>query len=112
MWSTILALFLIFNLKSRAQNIICLQENVTCSEQDLVKIYWDLDGLHQESPKLIEFIKNRILVPPDSLPLEMLGTVIQNFPNVYFFSKFSSGFYSDLVLCVKIFKRYFLCGLY
>ena len=30
-------------------------------------IYWDFNGLHQEDPKLIKFIKETILIPPPRL---------------------------------------------
>ena len=36
---------------------LCNHPNVTCSEQDLVKIYWNLNGLHQDDPQLIEAIR-------------------------------------------------------
>ena len=52
---------------------LCNRPNVTCSEQDLVKIYWNLNGLHQDDPRLIEAIRNDILIPPDSLPVSMSG---------------------------------------
>ena len=30
-------------------------------------IYWDFNGLHQEDPKLIQFIKETVLIPPPRL---------------------------------------------
>ena len=53
--------------------ISCSQSNTSCSESDLVQIHWDLNGLHQDDPKLIQAIKQDILIPPDSLSLSMLG---------------------------------------
>ena len=66
-------LILVLINTANSQHIHCHQENVTCVENDLVKIYWDLNGLHQEDFNLINFIKQNILVPPDKLPLEMVG---------------------------------------
>ena len=74
---THLLVIFIFNLwNPNAPNqvmcqLICHQPNVTCSEHDLVKIYWNLNGLHQENKDLIEFIKNQILIPPSPLPVEL-----------------------------------------
>lgn len=51
----------------------CEHESVTCTDYDLVKIYWDVNGLHQDDPELIDFIKHHVLVPPDSLPLDTLS---------------------------------------
>ena len=53
---------------------LCNHPNVTCSEQDLVKIYWNLNGLHQDDPQLIEAIRNDILIPPDPLPVSIVGS--------------------------------------
>ena len=64
---------LAFLIEESIGQIICAQQNVTCTDFDLVKIYWNLNGLHQDNPKLIDFIKENVLVAPDSLPLEMLG---------------------------------------
>ena len=50
----------------------CNSPQVTCSDSDLVKIHWHLNGLHQDDPNLIEAIKS-ILIPPDSLPLSILS---------------------------------------
>ena len=30
-------------------------------------IHWDFNGLHQEDPKLIQFIKENVLIPPPRL---------------------------------------------
>ena len=68
-----LLIFTIFMVQESKGQLICHNSNVTCTDYDLVKIYWDLNGLHQDDPKLIEFIKENVLVPPDPLPLEMLG---------------------------------------
>ena len=68
-----LLIFTIFMVQESKGQLICNNSNVTCTDYDLVKIYWDLNGLHQDDPKLIEFIKENVLVPPDPLPLEMLG---------------------------------------
>ena len=65
-----LLLFLLLLQNSKTQ-LICSQANVTCSEMDLVKIYWDLNGRHQDDPYLINFIKENILIPPSSLPLQL-----------------------------------------
>ena len=65
-----LLLFLLLLQNSKTQ-LICSQVNVTCSEMDLVKIYWDLNGRHQDDPYLINFIKENILIPPSSLPLQL-----------------------------------------
>ena len=64
---------LAFLIEESIGQIICAQQNVTCTDFDLVKIYWNLNGLHQDNPKLIDFIKKNVLVAPDLLPLEMLG---------------------------------------
>ena len=56
-----LLLFLLLLQNSKTQ-LICSQVNVTCSEMDLVKIYWDLNGRHQDDVYyLINFIKENIL---------------------------------------------------
>ena len=65
-----LLLFVLLLQNSNTQ-LICSQENVTCSEMDLVKIYWDLNGRHQDDPKLINFIKENILIPPNPLSLQL-----------------------------------------
>lgn len=51
----------------------CARPYVDCSDWNLVKIYWELNGLHQEDAQLIESIKNEVLIPPDALSLSMLG---------------------------------------
>ena len=56
-----------------ATSTVCHNTNVTCSESDLVKIYWNLNGLFQEDPVLIEALRRDILVAPDYLPLQMAG---------------------------------------
>ena len=53
-------LLVVFLQNSCGQTIICSNANVTCTDFDLVKIYWDLNGIHQEDPKLIDFIIDRI----------------------------------------------------
>lgn len=65
---------------------LCNLPNVTCSEQDLVKIYWDLNGLHQEDPQLIEAIQKHILVPPNSelVPLSLSHQPTKNMLNGQF----------------------------
>ena len=65
-----LILFLLLLQNSKTQ-LICSQANVTCSEMDLVKIYRDLNGRHQDDPYLINFIKENILIPPSPLPLQL-----------------------------------------
>ena len=54
-------------------SLLCNQPNITCSELDLVKIHWNLNGMHQEDPKLIKAIKEYILVPPSQLSLSLKG---------------------------------------
>ena len=39
--------------------------HVTQSENGLVKIYWSLNGLEQDDPKLIQRLRNEILIPPN-----------------------------------------------
>ena len=55
------------------QSDLLLQKiNVAETENGLVKIYWDLTGMKQEDPRLIEFIKNNVLIKPDfSVPLNL-----------------------------------------
>ena len=67
-------IFLILNILPTygLHSLMCNKPNVTCSELDLVKIHWNLNGMHQEDPKLIEAIKETILIPPDQLPLSLL----------------------------------------
>ena len=70
-----------------SDNNICDQDNISCSENDYVKIYWDLNGLHQEDPNLIKYIKDNILVPPSvnkplnirhiNTPIKHMGQVNQ-----------------------------------
>ena len=52
---------------------LCSRGNISCAESDLTKIYWNLNGLHQEDPDLIKAIRQYVLVPPDPLPLSMSG---------------------------------------
>ena len=44
---------------------------VTESEGGIIKIYWALNGMKQDDPVLIEFIKENVLVEPDNLPLKL-----------------------------------------
>ena len=69
----VIILVLLFHHIQESKGQKCEHENVTCTDFDLVKIYWDVNGLHQDDPKLIDFIKNHVLVPPDSLPLDTLS---------------------------------------
>ena len=62
-----------FFIQVTKSQLICQYPNVTCVENDLVKIYWELNGLHQNDSRLIDFIKTKILVPPDPLPLNLRG---------------------------------------
>ena len=39
----------------------------------MLKIHWNLNGLHQDDPILQEALQRDILVAPDSLPLQMVG---------------------------------------
>jgi len=46
--------------------------NVAETENGLVKIYWELIGMKQDDPKLIEYIRKNILIKPDySEPLNL-----------------------------------------
>ena len=75
--------FIIMKFKSCLVFIVCVvcscnskecnEQKITFTDSELAKIHWDINGLHQDDPYLIEVIKNRILIPPDSLPLSMLG---------------------------------------
>jgi hypothetical protein len=60
-------------LVSSEVSSVCDKEDVTCTDNDLVKIYWSLNGLKQDDPALIEVLKNEILIPPDGKELNMLG---------------------------------------
>jgi hypothetical protein len=60
-------------LVSSELSSVCNKEDVTCTDKDLVKIYWSLNGLKQDDPALIEVLKNEILIPPDGKELNMLG---------------------------------------
>jgi hypothetical protein len=44
---------------------------VTESEGGIIKVYWALNGMKQDDPVLIEFIKENVLVEPDNLPLKL-----------------------------------------
>ena len=44
---------------------------VTESEGGIIKVYWALNGMKQDDPALIEFIKENVLVEPDNLPLKL-----------------------------------------
>ena len=46
-------------------------KNVEIREDGLVKIYWDLNGMKQDDPELIQIIKEEILVPPDGAKLNL-----------------------------------------
>jgi len=46
--------------------------NVAETENGLVKIYWELIGMKQDDPKLIEYIKKNVLIKPNySQPLNL-----------------------------------------
>ena len=46
--------------------------NVAKTEDGLVKIYWELIGMKQDNPKLIEYIRKHVLIKPDySEPLNL-----------------------------------------
>jgi hypothetical protein len=66
-------LVIVFVPTSSAISGVCDKEDVTCTDNDLVKIYWSLNGLKQDDPALIEVLKNEILIPPDGKQLNMLG---------------------------------------
>ena len=40
---------------------------VTKNENGIVKIYWALNGMKQEDPILIEFIRNHVLIKPKNV---------------------------------------------
>ena len=44
---------------------------VTEIEGGIIKIYWALNGMTQDDPVLIEFIRENVLVEPDNLPLKL-----------------------------------------
>ena len=44
---------------------------VAKSEGGIIKIYWALNGMIQDDPVLIEFIRKNVLVEPDNLPLKL-----------------------------------------
>jgi len=44
---------------------------VTEIEGGIIKVYWALNGMKQDNPALIDFIKNNVLVKPDNLPLKL-----------------------------------------
>ena len=44
---------------------------VTESDGGVIKIYWALNGMKQDDPVLIEFIRENVLVEPDNLPLKL-----------------------------------------
>lgn len=66
-------LFLNSFVNSSPENSKCDEENVTCSHDGMVKIFWNLNGLKQEDPKLVEAIKKDVLVPPQWKPLNVSG---------------------------------------
>jgi hypothetical protein len=41
---------------------------------DGVNIYWDLNGLDQDDPVLIQALKDQVLIPPDNQPLNLTYT--------------------------------------
>ena len=52
----------------------CDSDKVTCSENNLVKIYHEVNGMKQDDPTLIEFVKTNVLIPPDDKPLKLIST--------------------------------------
>ena len=74
-FTELVIIFLILNILPTygLHSLMCNKPNVTCSEFDLVKIHWNLNGMHQEDPKLIKAIKETILIPPDQLSLSLLA---------------------------------------
>jgi hypothetical protein len=66
-------LAIVFLTTSSAISSVCEQEDVTCTDNDLVKIYWSLNGLKQDDPALIEVLKSELLIPPDGIALNMNG---------------------------------------
>ena len=52
----------------------CDSDKVSCTEDNLVKIYHEVNGLKQDDPALIEFVKNHVLIPPDDKPLNLIST--------------------------------------
>jgi len=60
------------NVTEFESDLLLQKINVAETENGLVKIYWDLTGMKQEDPRLIEFIKNNVLIKPDfSVPLNL-----------------------------------------
>ena len=60
------------NVPEFESDLLLQKINVAETENGLVKIYWDLTGMKQEDPRLIEFIKNNVLIKPDfSVPLNL-----------------------------------------
>lgn len=83
-FSAIFPLFIFFTscVNSQGEKQKCNEENVTCSHDDIIKIYWGLNGLQQEDPKLIEAIKNEVLVAPKWKPLKVSGNPT-NYPGQF-----------------------------
>ena len=44
---------------------------VTEAEGGIIKVYWALNGMKQDDPVLIEFIRENVLVKPENLPLKL-----------------------------------------
>ena len=66
-------LLVMYNFETYCLSMLkCNLPDTSCSDSDLVKIYWNLNGLHQENPNLIEAIRNDVLVSPDLLPLSLV----------------------------------------
>ena len=72
----------------------CTKE--TCEIEEGVIIHWDLNGMDQNDPKLIEAIKTKVLIPPPSKQKLKL-----NLPTSM---KFINGQYGQPLVIEKILK--------
>lgn len=52
----------------------CDGEKVTCSDDNFVKLYHEVNGMKQDDPTLIQFVRNHVLIPPpEGKPLDLLS---------------------------------------
>ena len=76
---------------------------VTESEGGIIKIYWALNGMKQDDPVLIEFIKENVLVEPDNLPLKLDELNVKRLEEMG--GQFGQAFEVEKVLGLKSSKK-------
>ena len=76
---------------------------VTESEGGIIKIYWALNGMIQDDPVLIEFIRENVLVKPDNLPLKLPSLKVNGLTKMG--GQFGQPFEVEKILGLKSSKK-------